>query len=104
MPSYFQDPFALAKLPKNLKVSKKCSIFSFDATSMRTNINADECLARLTDFPTRLSTETRFPYYPAKALVEAIALVMMNNRMRFGDISVQQLKGTVTGMSPPLFI
>jgi len=100
MPSYFKDSFALAKILENLKVSKKCSVFSFDAISMYTNINTDECLARLTEFLTRPSTETRFPHYPAKALVEALALVMKNNRMRFGDIIVQQLKGIAMGMSP----
>ena len=91
--SYFKNSFDLAKLLKNLRVSKKCSIFSFDAISMYTNINTDECLARLTEFLTRPSTETRFPQYLAKALVEALALVMKNNRMRCGDIIVQQLRG-----------
>ena len=100
MPSYFKDSFDLAKLLKNLKVSKKYSIFSFDAISMYTNINTDECLARLTDFLTRLSTETRFPQYLAKALVEALALVMKNNRIRCGDIIVQQLRGIAMGMFP----
>ena len=66
---------------------------------MYTNINTDECLARLTEFLTRPSTETRFPHYPAKAPVEALALVMKNNRMRFGDIIVQQLKEIAMGMS-----
>ena len=100
MPSCFKGSFALAKLLKNLKLSKKCSIFSFDVISMYTNINTDECLARLTEFLTRPFTGIRFLYYPAKALIEALALVMKNNRMRFGDIIGQQLKGIAMGMSP----
>ena len=98
MPSYSKDSFALAKLLKNLGMSNKCSIFSFDVISMHTNINADEYLARLTEFLTRPSTETRFPHYTTKASVEALALVMKNNRMRFGDTLVQQLKGIVMGL------
>ena len=86
MPSYFKDSFALAKLLKNLKVSKKCSIFSFDAISMYTNINTDECVAKLTEFLTRPFTETRFTHYSAIALVETSTLVMNNTRMRFGDV------------------
>ena len=67
---------------------------------MYTNINTDECLDRLTEFLLRLSMETRFPHYPAKALVKALHLIMKNNRLRFGDIIVQQLKGIAMGMSP----
>ena len=61
-------------------------IFSFDAIPMYTNNNADECLARMIEFLTRPYTETRFPHYLAKALVEVLALVMKNNIMRFGGI------------------
>ena len=35
-----------------------------------------------------------------KALIEALTLVMLNNRMRFGDIIVKQLSGIAMGMSP----
>ena len=56
---------------------------------MYTNINTDECFAWLTEFLTRQSTETRFIHYPAKTLVEALALVMKNHIMMFGDIIVQ---------------
>ena len=34
------------------------------------------------------------------ALVEALTLVMKNNRMKFGDIIIQQLTGIAMGMSP----
>ena len=32
--------------------------------------------------------------------MEAIKIVMKNNRMKFGDISVKQIKGIAMGMSP----
>ena len=38
--------------------------------------------------------------YPAKALVEALTLIMKNNRMRFGDIIAQQLTGIAMDMVP----
>ena len=34
------------------------------------------------------------------ALLEALELVMFNNRMRFGDIIVKQISGIAMGMSP----
>ena len=83
-----------------MKLSGKCSIFFFDAISMYTKINTEDCLARLSAFLLYPSTQERFPHYPAKALVEALALVMKNNRMKFGDLYVQQLIGIAMGMSP----
>ena len=100
MPSYFKDSFTLTKILRKLKLSGKCSIFSFDAISMYTKINTEDCLARLSAFLLNPSTQERFPHYPAKALVEALALVMKNNRMKFGDLFVQQLIGIAMGMSP----
>ena len=41
-----------------------------------------------------------FPHFPPKALIEAINIVMRNNRMRFGDIVVKQIIGVAMGMSP----
>lgn len=38
--------------------------------------------------------------YSPTALIEAITLVMFNNRMRFGDIIVKQISGIAMGMSP----
>ena len=97
VPSYFKDSFALAKLLKNQKVSKKCSIFSFGAIYMYTNVNTDECLARLTGFLTRPSTETRFSYCPAKALVEALALVMKKQQNEVWGHNCPTTKGDCNG-------
>ena len=45
-------------------------------------------------------SKKRFVHYNTSALVEALILVMKNNRMRFGDLLVKQLMGIAMGMSP----
>ena len=67
---------------------------------MYTNIDTADCIARLSAFLLGEETQAQFPHYPAKALVEAIKLVMTNNRMRFGDIVVKMTRGIAMGMSP----
>lgn len=42
----------------------------------------------------------KFKHYCPKALIEAIELVMKNNRMKFGDIFAHQTSGIAMGMSP----
>ena len=66
---------------------------------MYTNIDTDDCLARLSKFLNEQNTQAKFNY-PCKALVQALTLVMKNNRMTFGDTFVQQLIGIAMGMSP----
>ena len=100
MPAYFKDSFELTKILKNLKVEKGWSIFSFDAISMYTKINTKDCITRLSKFLLDPGTIFKYPHYPSKALVEALILVMENNRMRFGDIVTQQLAGIAMGMAP----
>ena len=100
MPSYFKDSFTLTKLLRKIKLSGNCSIFSFDAISMYTKINTADCLKRLSEFLLLPSTQDKFQHYPAKALVKALNLVMQNNRMRFGDLYIQQISGIAMGMSP----
>jgi hypothetical protein len=43
--------------------------------------------------------QSRYGFLPT-ALLEALELVMFNNRMRFGDIIVKQISGISMGMSP----
>ena len=75
--AYFKDSFALKdKLDQvDLGPDKRYSIFSFDAVSMYTNIDAKDCIRRLSDFLLLEKNQRRFGY-PAKAVVEAIAIVM----------------------------
>ena len=99
--AYFKDSFSLKDLLELiiLPMGKRCSLFTFDAISMYTNINTDDCLKRLSKFLEKRETQARFNY-PCKALVQALIIVMKNNRMTFGDVFVQQLAGVAMGMSP----
>ena len=47
MPAYFKDSFELIKILKTLNAQKGWSIFSFDAISMYTNIDTQDCISRL---------------------------------------------------------
>ena len=67
---------------------------------MYTNIDTSECIKRLSEFLHHPETQRRFPNYKPTALVEALTIVMTNNRMNFGDLVVKQVKGIAMGMSP----
>ena len=83
MPAYFKESFELTKILKTLNAQKDWSIFSFDAISMYTSIDTQDCISRLSNFLLDPETTFKYPYYPVKALVEALTLIMKNNRMRF---------------------
>lgn len=85
---------------RNMILSDKCSIFSFDAIAMYTTISTKYCLNRLSEFVLRPATKERFPHHPSETLIEALTMVMCNNIMKFEDIYIQQLTGIVIGMSP----
>ena len=85
-PTYFRDSFALKDLLNTLHVPHNASLFTYDAVSMYTNIDTDTCIKRLSDFLLSDATKKKFEHYNAKALIEALKLVMYNNRMKFGDI------------------
>ncbi|KAL7545881.1 hypothetical protein ACHAWF_009235 [Thalassiosira exigua] len=67
---------------------------------MYTNIDTEECIARLEDYLMDPITQSTFSHYSAEALVKAIKIIMRNNRMKFGDVIVRQLIGIVMGMAP----
>jgi hypothetical protein len=66
---------------------------------MSPSINTIDCLARLSGYLSKEEVSGRYGFSSA-ALLEAIEIVMFNNRMRFGDIIVKQLSGIAMGMSP----
>ena len=101
-PAYFKDTLYLKKERDKRDVGCMYSLLTYDAVSMYTNIDTQDCIARLSVFLLGKETQAQFPQYPAKVLVEAIKLVMTNNRMRFGDIIVKMIKGITMGMSPAL--
>ena len=67
---------------------------------MYTKIDTDDCIRRISEFLLRKATQEKFPHYHAKALIEALIIVMKNNRFRFGDLLVKQLIGIAMGMAP----
>ena len=89
--AYFKDSFALKKLLDTLNLIDIYSLITCDVVSMYTNIGTDQCITRLSAYLLDPATSTKFPHYPPKALVAALKIVMNNNRMKFGDIFVQQL-------------
>ena len=104
-PAYFKDSYALKKLLDGITLTKgkRYGLCTFDAISMYTNIEPKDCLARLSEYLLRPEILNKFSY-PAQALIEAIAIVLGNNRMNFGDITVRQLIGIAMGMAaaPPI--
>ena len=98
--TYIKDSFTFKTSIASLKLPPNASIFTYDAVSMYTNIDTDECIEALTIFLNRHDIQRRFQHYKPTALVEALKIVMKNNRMKFGDIIVKQVKGIAMGMSP----
>jgi hypothetical protein len=67
--------------------------------AMYPSINTTDCLAWLSGYLSKEEVSGKYGFSSA-ALLEAIELVMFNNRKRFGDIIVKQLSGIEMGMSP----
>ena len=99
-PTYFKNSFELKQELDKLELPPNASLFTYDAVSMYTNINSKKCISRLSTYLLDASTSDRFKHYPPSALISALKIVMYNNRMRFGDIIVKQLRGIAMGMSP----
>ncbi|EJK63428.1 hypothetical protein THAOC_15909 [Thalassiosira oceanica] len=76
------------------------SIFTYDAIKMYPSIETEACLERLATYLRRPETQAKFTHYHPDALIKALGLVMRNNRFKFGDILVKQIKGIAMGMSP----
>ena len=98
--TYFKNSLALKQDLAQMILPPNVSIFTYDAVSMYTNIDTDDCIMRLTTYLSDTDTQTRFPHYDPTSLLEALTIVMHNNRMRFGDITVCQKRGIAMGMSP----
>jgi hypothetical protein len=62
---------------------------------MYTNIDIDDCIERLSTY-----LATILDKYELAATVEALEIVMRNNRMSFGDLIFHQIRGVAMGMSP----
>jgi len=98
--TYFKNSFELKQELDTITVPPNASVITFDAISMYTKIDTEDCIQRLSDFLFSPECRKEFPHYNPHALVAALEIVMRNNRMRFGDIIAKQLVGIAMGMSP----
>jgi len=96
---YLKNSAALKEELERTEMPPNASLFTYDAVAMYPSINTTQCIARLSDYLSSPEISSKYGFSP-KALLEALTLVMLNNRMRFGDIIVKQLSGIAMGMSP----
>ncbi len=94
-PTYFKDSFALKRKLNTLIIPPNASLFTYDAVSMYTNIEIDDCLERISTF-----LSTIWDKVECSAITSAMEIVMKNNRMRFGDLVFHPIRGVAMGMSP----
>jgi hypothetical protein len=96
---YLKNSAALKEELELMEIPHNASLFTYDAVAMYPSINTAQCIARLLEYLSSPEISSKYGFSP-KALLEALTLVMLNNRMRFGDIIVKQLSGIAMGMSP----
>jgi hypothetical protein len=96
---YFKNSVDLKTELESLALPANATLFTYDAVAMYPSIDTADCLARLSEYLSREEIAGKYGFEPT-ALLEALKLVMLNNRMRFGDIIVKQLSGIAMGMSP----
>ncbi len=96
---YFKNLAELKTDLEELALLANASLFIYDAVAMCPSINTADCLAQLAGYLSNEEVSGKYGFL-STALLEALKLVMFNNRMRFGDIIVKQVSGIVMGMSP----
>jgi hypothetical protein len=97
--TYFKNSAELKKELDKLTLPPNALLFTYNAVSMYTNIDMEDCIARIQEYLLRPATHYWFAPKNPRAIIEAMSLVMRNNRMRFGDLVVHQIKGIAMGMS-----
>ena len=99
--SYSGNTFKLKDALTQLgRLPPGASLYTYDAIGMYPNIEPEECITTLAAFLRRASTQEKFPHYRPEPLIQAIEIVMRNNRFWFGDVLVKQIRGIAMGMSP----
>ncbi len=93
-PSYVKDSFTLKQELDKLVLPPNASIITFDAVSMYTNIDIDDSITCISSYLKEFWDE-----YECKAIVNAMEIVMKNNRIQFGDLIYHQIHGVAMGMS-----
>jgi hypothetical protein len=67
--TYFKDSYKLKRMLDKLSLPPNASIFTYNAISMYTNINTDNCIKRITGFLLKPNTITLYPYLSRQALI-----------------------------------
>lgn len=94
-PTYLNSSFDLLEDLKTLHVPDSCFLFTFDASSMYTNIPTDKAIALIEDYLTK--NQHQFPHITVTPLIEALIILMKHNVFQFGDTFWLQLEGTAMG-------
>ncbi len=90
----------LKKELDGITLPANASIFTYEVLSMYINIDTEECIARIEQYLWLPATHFRFYHKHPRVIIADMALVMRNNRMRFGDLIIHQIKGIAMGMLP----
>lgn len=97
--SWFRDSFTLKKLLDKITLPPNAQLYTSDATAMYTNIDSNAALEVLSEYLRRPEVMSKFDYN-ADCLIEAIAIVLRSNIIKFGDIFARQKKGVAMGICP----
>ena len=99
--SYIRNSFELKDvLTQLVRLPSGASLYTYDAIGMYPNIEQEECITTLATFLRFASTQEKFTHYRPEPLIQAIEIVMRNNRFWFGDVLIKQIRGIAMGMSP----
>jgi hypothetical protein len=79
---YFKNSVELKTDLEAISLPANASLFTYDAVAMYPSINTEDCMARLTEYLSKPEIYGKYGF-SSTALLEAIELVMFNNRMRF---------------------
>ena len=96
---YLKNSTALKEELERMELPPNASLFTYDAITMYPSINITQCILCLLEYLSSSEITSRYGF-SSKALIEALTLLMLNNRMRFRDIIVKQHSGIAMGMSP----
>jgi hypothetical protein len=94
-PFYFKDLFTLKQELDKLVLPPNASIITCDAVFMYTYIDIDNSISHISSYLEELWDE-----YECKAIVDAMEIVMKNNRMQFGDLIYHRICRVAMGISP----
>ncbi len=78
-----------------LVIPPNASLFTYDTVSMYTNIKIDNCLEQISTFLLMIWHNVK-----CSAIINAMEIIMKNNRMKFGNLIFDQICRVAMGMSP----